>query len=97
MSRLQIAALAMLAWFLVAPPTDPNTNTGLPDAPISDWIAVGKFKTSEDCENIRANQEPERFSPKIRRFAIYVRCIEDSDSRQLGPGLTKESEPAPQN
>jgi hypothetical protein len=97
MSRLQIAALAMLAWFLIAPPTDPNTNTVLPDAPISDWIAVGKFKTSEDCENIRANQEPERFSPKIRRFAIYVRRIEDSDSRQLGPGLTKESEPAPQN
>jgi len=97
MSRLQIAALAMLAWFLVAPPTDPNTNTVLPDAPISDWIAVGKFKTSDACEKIRANEKPERFGPKIRAFIIYVRCIEDSDSRQLGPGLTKESEPAPQN
>jgi hypothetical protein len=97
MNRSHVATLGLLAWFMVAPPTDPNTNRVLPDAPISEWIAIGKFKTSDACEKIRANETPERFGPKIRAFIIYVRCIEDDDSRQLGPGLTNEPEPAPQN
>jgi hypothetical protein len=89
MDRRHIAALGLLAWFIVLPPTDPRTNQPVPDAPISEWIAVGKFKTSDACEKIRANESPSTWSqPTTRALVSYARCIEDSDSRNIGPGLT---------
>jgi hypothetical protein len=96
MNRLHIAALAVVAWFMVLPPLDPSTQQPAPDAPIGDWIAVGKFTTSDHCEKIRANESPSAWSDKTMRALVpYARCIEDDDSRRIGPGLRKGSEREP--
>jgi hypothetical protein len=53
------AALALVAWYLIAPP--PRTEDGTvydPKAPLSEWQMIGKFDTIEDCRTY-PGREPE--------------------------------------
>ena len=49
------AALALVGWYLIAPP--PRTEDGNdydPKAPLSEWQEIGKFETIEECRKYPA-------------------------------------------
>jgi hypothetical protein len=49
------AALALVGWYLIAPP--PRTEDGTdydPKAPLSEWQKIGKFETIEECRTYPA-------------------------------------------
>jgi len=55
MNPRHTAALALVGWYLIAPP--PRTVDGTdydPKAPLSEWQMIGKFDTIEDCRTYPA-------------------------------------------
>jgi lipocalin len=60
----QAGALALVGWFLMMPPDSPKIPHEVDaEAPLSHWIAVTSFDTSENCEKALAdlqnsNQDP---------------------------------------
>ncbi len=70
------AALAFVGWFLMIPPDSTKVLHSVDsEAPLSHWITVANFPTSESCEKALAelqdkNQDPVELDTtgKLRRF-----------------------------
>ena len=45
------AALALVGWYLMVPPTYPDHLRANLDAPISKWEHYGSFDSAQDCES----------------------------------------------
>ena len=70
------AALALVGWYLIAPP--PRTEGGTdydPKAPLSEWQMIGKFDTIEDCRKYPARE------PEIMRGFYARNKISESGER----------------
>lgn len=53
------ASLALVSWYLIAPPSRTEDGTDWdPTAPLSEWQMIGKFDKIEDCRAYPA-REPE--------------------------------------
>ena len=47
------AALALVGWYLMMPPVNPNNMRVNTDAPISDWEIRNSFDSASQCERLR--------------------------------------------
>ena len=81
------AALALIGWYLMAPPIyTPAYTVDL--APISAWDIIGSFNTASDCTDILTKLKKQRpgnpHSKKqkaLRRRTDNSRCIATDDPR----------------
>jgi hypothetical protein len=86
------AALALVGWYLIAPPLIDNDPARLvADAPISKWQVIASFDTALACENMRVplveskNPYDDPLSKKnseIRSRRMF--CISTDDPRLKG-------------
>ncbi len=73
------AALALVVWYLLAPPpsaTDPEKVN--PAAPLLDWELLGTFGSSDEC----AREQKRLLGMKDNDFTRYATCVAPND-----PGL----------
>jgi hypothetical protein len=49
------AALALVGWYLLAPPLGPNKEARSA-APLKEWANFGSYDTAKECTDDRANQ-----------------------------------------
>jgi hypothetical protein len=70
------AALALVGWYLIAPP--PRSSDGVidPKAPLSYWQIVGRFDTLDECRTY-----PDRLPEIMRGFYADHPEISESDKR----------------
>jgi hypothetical protein len=71
-----VAALAFVGWYLMMPPDSAKVPHSVDaEAPLSHWITVATFETSESCEKALADVQNNRRDPieldktgKLRRL-----------------------------
>jgi hypothetical protein len=44
------AAIALVGWYLIAPPPRSSDDVYDPKAPLSEWQKMGRFDTMEECQ-----------------------------------------------
>jgi hypothetical protein len=85
----------MLGWYLMVPPTIPNTRRVNKSAPLRDWKVQHVFAHNQGCEAAKhrvvargeANQAQREGIAKHARFPdlecvlCQAQCVEDSDPR----------------
>jgi hypothetical protein len=74
------AALALVGWYLMLPPANPN---GEPDesTPMTRWTRVGDFKSSRECEGrkFRLHRLDEKTNPRQDEFILSAICVAPDD------------------
>jgi hypothetical protein len=93
------AALALIGWYLMAPPIyTPAYRVDL-SAPISAWDIIGSFNTASDCTDILIKLKKQRLGnphskkqKALHRRTDNSRCIATDD-----PRLKKNRTPSLQN
>lgn len=89
-----LAALALVGWYLMAPPlvripttTGPSSPTPASAAPLSRWKQIGQFDRAKDCEQALAKEqaiyqgEPGFMKDPDALASTYARCIASDDPR----------------
>ncbi len=92
MNLSHIAALGLVTWFLMMPPTIPGTGRVNRDAPLSEWTIASRWPHSQGCETAKdraheagqaAHAEDshrgENLDLTCPRCAAV--CVEDNDPR----------------
>jgi hypothetical protein len=71
------AALALVGWYLMIPPANPNGERDA-FAPMIEWKVIDQFKSDRQCEGIRLQL--------IERMPLMepARCIRSDDPRIQG-------------
>jgi hypothetical protein len=69
------AAIALVGWYLIAPPPRSSDDVYDPKAPLSEWQIVGRFDTIEDCHSY-----PDRL-PAIMHGFYAEHHISESEER----------------
>jgi hypothetical protein len=91
------AALALLGWYLMAPPVNPKLPEGIDaEAPLSHWSIMGSFDTASECVNLFAirfkkKQPPTPKGQLNHSLAKSSECIATDDprlKRKIGQPLT---------
>jgi hypothetical protein len=89
MNLRHAAALALVGWYLMVPPsTGGKLDT---KAPLSQWINEGAFDRADDCESARANGAmsnagsgtSEQEIKSLREMFAHGQCIASDDCRRL--------------
>jgi hypothetical protein len=63
-SRHIVAALALVGWYLMMPPESAKVPHSVDsDVPLSHWISVATFATSDDCEKALADLQKTEQDP----------------------------------
>jgi lipocalin len=73
---IQVAALAFASWYLMMPPDSAKVPHSVDaEAPLSRWVTVATFASSENCEKVLANLQKTEQDPieldktgKLARF-----------------------------
>ena len=86
MSFRHVAALALVSWYLMTPPSmrdRPLEEPSIPDlsAPLAQWTIVFSYDSSLDCESGRGLLMARAKSNKEKRFASDAKCIATDDPR----------------
>lgn len=92
MKLCRVAALTLVGWFLMMPPTIPGTGRVNRDAPLSEWTIASRWPRSQGCETAkdraheagmaaqadrpRARENPDLVCPRCAAV-----CVEDDDPR----------------
>jgi hypothetical protein len=80
-------ALALVGWYLMAPPRIPGRNDFRFNAPISEWQNQGAFDTADECQKIIAETQSQmdtwpEFKEETNRAAVRaMQCISTDDPR----------------
>jgi hypothetical protein len=70
------AALALVGWYLMVPPSE-HVNL-----PISRWNHIASFDTADKCEADRVNSEKgNRDDPAKHKLILLSECIASDDPR----------------
>lgn len=83
MNLRHAAALALVGWYLMIPPT----SNGLPlaDAPLNLWVQIDTFDTADFCHRdlITGTEGKRRWMGDAATFAVLkeARCIASDDPR----------------
>jgi hypothetical protein len=81
------AALALVAWYLITPPSMPN---GQPDlgAPFGRWDRQQSFNSADECRNGRENLLKMEAAPgaaralkEMKRTVLTSQCVAADDPR----------------
>jgi hypothetical protein len=91
------AALAIVGWYLMVPPTIPGTGEVNQGVPLSQWTIRRRFPHNEGCEATKARlheqalaaqtqrdaQDPRRGerNPELRCILCQAQCVADDDPR----------------
>jgi hypothetical protein len=95
MKPYHAAALSLMAWYLMVPPTIPDTHRANKSAPLSQWTIRRSFPHNEGCEAAKhhlmevaeANRAERSGSgrrhqlPEMECVLCQAQCVEDSDPR----------------
>jgi hypothetical protein len=89
MKHTHAAALALVGWYLIAPPLINNDPARLvSDAPISSWEIISAFDTAAECEQERTSlydSYPRYHDATLRKAAEtrdhMLACIATDDPR----------------
>jgi hypothetical protein len=92
MKSCHVAALALVGWYLMMPPTIPDTNRVNRDAPLSQWRIAHKFPHNAGCEAAKqraheaglateAENRTRRTNPDLTCVRCAAECVEDNDPR----------------
>jgi hypothetical protein len=73
MNIRHVIALALVGWYLMVPPTVPNTNEVDKTAPVKQWTIRRSFPHSQGCEMAR---------DKVRQAALQNLSERDSTARR---------------
>jgi hypothetical protein len=76
------AALALVGWYLMAPPMNPDKNVRV-NAPLSQWQIVDSFDNAQDCHDKKARLTSDMMNrqPELGRRALHSACISTDDPR----------------
>jgi hypothetical protein len=80
---LHAASLALVGWYLMAPPWYNDEKEPRLHAPIADWEIIGSFDSADQCMHDlveMANKARARSTPKERR-EFGIKCIASDDPR----------------
>ena len=95
MKSYHAAALSLMAWYLMVPPTIPDTHRVNKSAPLSQWTIRRSFPRNEGCEEAKhrviqmgeANQAEHAGTGRRHQMTelecvlCQAQCVEDSDPR----------------
>jgi len=84
MKRRHAAGIALLAWYLMVPPSDDSR--ALSDSPLAEWRRFEPFESSTECNASLAEQrrdESERMITNSKEIVVffYAKCIASDDPR----------------
>jgi hypothetical protein len=83
MKTCHAAALALIGWYLMLPPTDGRVV--YPAAPLADWINVGSYDSAKDCETALSSDIGKALQikehPAVFDDAFHGKCIATDDPR----------------
>jgi hypothetical protein len=73
------AALALVIWYLMVPPTIPVE----PKAPLADWMRIATYNTANDCvrEFFKHHRSPNGEHDLIAETPVWARCVSSDDPR----------------
>jgi hypothetical protein len=83
------AALALVGWYLLVPPSMNGSGNLNAKAPLAQWINEGAFDRADDCESARANgamataggATSEQQIKSLREMFAHAQCIGTDDPR----------------
>ena len=79
MKPRRAAALALVIWYLMVPPTIPVE----PKAPLADWMRIATYNTANDCvrEFFKHHRSPNGEHDLIAETPVWARCVSSDDPR----------------
>ena len=91
-NRMQLrhaAALALVGWYLLVPPSMNGSGNLNAKAPLAQWINEGAFDRADECESARANgatataggATSEQQIKSLREMFAHAQCIGTDDPR----------------
>jgi hypothetical protein len=79
------AALAVLGWFLMLPPTSPDYPRGNVDAPLSQWSKRPiTYRDKDECEHVLDQQrrlQKQKNKQIITQYLGTAMCVSEDDPR----------------
>ena len=84
MTLRHAAALALVGWYLMQPPTirgKDGKSIFLDHAPLSDWRHITSFDTAKDCEAALNHIYALPTNMAMESGATYNRCVASDDAR----------------
>jgi hypothetical protein len=82
----QVAALAIVAWYLLVPPLD-KARQNEPNAPLREWKILGSYNQASECRNDKEKvaasikQSSLAIAPHILLGIQYSQCVAADDPR----------------
>lgn len=81
MNLRHAAALALVGWYLMVPPTGRDNQTRNADAPLSQWKRRPTiYRDKEECEHVLERQHRLTYSSWAKAYE-HAQCVASDDSR----------------
>jgi len=79
MNLRHAAALALVAWYLMVPPTIPVE----PKVPLTGWTRIATYNTANDCvrEFFKHHRSPLGEHDPVAQAPPWARCVSSDDPR----------------
>jgi hypothetical protein len=81
MKPRQVAALALVGWYLMVPPFPLQSQWPTTGAPFSQWNHIQSFDTADACENDKAQLYKKVTDSRTKQQMADSECIEADDPR----------------